>query len=528
MALANFFEKNALAAHQIVGGLHAVALDALLQREVVTIAIDDAAASTREGECAALLLVDLLARFYPRLRIAQLDAGANAQRLKLRLEERAKAINPSIDLLAAGGTRVIVFGLTTWFDIADTVIYAGTDNWHLRLSDSRPVGSGSSQNPFAAGAVACLAAANVFRAVLRAYLPDARLDRELDVSVVDWGAPFGGLVPPPDLDGVTIDLSETLLGGVGAIGCATVWALARLPNVRGTLRLIDPEVVELSNLQRYVITDQSSIGKRKVELAAAQLRQSHPDLELSMHAERWGAYLRGRNEWRVRRVATAFDSPGDRVLAQGSLPRTLLNAWTQLGDMGVSRHVAFGEDPCLACMYPPYVGGKSEAERVANDLGFEGAPHEIRDLLYTGRPVSEEFIRRVAANLKKTEPAEVDALLRFAGQPLRQFHTETVCGGVMLELGVRPGERAVETPMAFQSALAGIMLALEVVLDAYREATGAAFDGPTRTALDLTRPVPPYPHMRLARRAGCICSDTDYVQVYRNKYENQAAETGVT
>ena len=153
MALANFFEKNALAAHEIVGGLDAGALDALLECEVVTIAIDNAAASTPEGECAALLLVDLLARFYPRLRIAQQDDGANVQRLKLRLEQRASAINPLIDLVGAGGTRVVVFGRTTWADKADTIIYAGSNNWQVRISGVRPVGTGSSRNPFAAGAV---------------------------------------------------------------------------------------------------------------------------------------------------------------------------------------------------------------------------------------------------------------------------------------------------------------------------------------------------------------------------------------
>lgn len=515
MALANFFEKNALAAYQLLHGVDRSVLETLLASEAVGVALDEAAIGCPEGRLSAELTVNLLARFFPQLSVLGLGEARSADFLDT-LRDRARQINPEIEIVGGRGGRLIVIGSTAVEDDVRQALYIGSDGWRLRLSLNGPVYSGLSGNPFGAAATACIGVANLFRGAMGEYLPSSQLDDELDVSVMDWGAPYEG--PVPDLDDITITLSETLLGGVGAIGNAVVWTLARLPRIEGTLRLIDPEAVDLSNLQRYVLTDQASAGVSKVELAAAALRRVHPALEVTEHSLRWGEYLHERDNWAISRIATAFDSVEDRVLAQGALPRSLLNAWTQLGDLGVSRHTAFGEVPCAACLYAPRPGGKSEAEHISNDLGFEGAPHEIRHLLYTGQPVSAEFVRQIAENLGITDPLHLKELLKLAGRPLREFHGTAICGGVMLNLGVMPDGGGVEAPMAFQSVLAGVMLAAEIVLDAHREQAGVTVSPPVRTVLDLLRPVPTHPHPPVSRRPNCICSDQDYVAAYREKY----------
>lgn len=515
MALANFFEKNALAAHQLLHGIDPAVLETVLSGEVVGLTLDAAAVESPEARVSAELTVDLLARFYPQMRVLGVGQATGADFLET-LRGRARAINSDVELAGREADHVVVLGSEAVETNAQTTVYIGSDAWRIRLSRSGPVGSGATGNPFAAAAAACIGVANLFRAVMEDYLPGSRLDDRLDVSIVDWGAPYEG--PVSDLDATVIDLTETLLGGVGAIGNAVVWTLARVPHLEGTLRLIDPETADLSNLQRYVLTDQGSVGTRKVELAATTLRRSQATLEVTEHPLRWGEYLHERDNWTIPRIVTAFDSVDDRVRAQGALPRSLLNAWTQLGDLGVSRHTAFGEVPCAACLYTPRPGGKSEAERVSNDLGFEGDPPEIRHLLYTAEPVSDDFVRRVAENLGQTEPDQLDVLMKLAGRPLREFHNAAVCGGVMLNLGVLPGAHHVEAPMAFQSVLAGVMLAAEIVFDAHRERLGVTSRAPIRTVLDLLRPVPKHPHPPLSRRPSCICSDRDYLVAYREKY----------
>jgi hypothetical protein len=71
--------------------------------------------------------------------------------------------------------------------------------------------------------------------------------------------------------------------------------------------------------------------------------------------------------------------------------------------------------------------------------------------------------------------------------------------------------------MAFQSALAGILLAAEVVINAgiLREAAT-----PTTTRIDLLRPLGEHLSIPAARHpAGhCICQDADYVARFHAKY----------
>ena len=60
-----------------------------------------------------------------------------------------------------------------------------------------------------------------------------------------------------------------MLVGVGAVGNSAAWALARTP-FTGQIFLVDPEVVELSNIQRYVLCTRSDEGGAKVEIVGQQ------------------------------------------------------------------------------------------------------------------------------------------------------------------------------------------------------------------------------------------------------------------
>src|SRR5205807_1881736 len=100
------------------------------------------------------------------------------------------------------------------------------------------VGCGNSRLPFAAAAAACLAAGNVFRTVFRDQIQHADLDREVEWSLVqDISA-----IQTTTKDLGEVDLGETFLVGLGAIGSATTWTLARMSDLVGDLHLIDPEI----------------------------------------------------------------------------------------------------------------------------------------------------------------------------------------------------------------------------------------------------------------------------------------------
>ena len=479
----------------------------------------------------------------------------------------------------------------SWKSGPDSVphVYIGSSGWTVALSDLAPVGSGSTSLPFAAGAAACFAAAWVFRSIFAAFLPQAHpsaahavapSDRELStddmassqderraatseafrlslrtLKVVRHArglldASHDAIevsteVADTDLEPwAGVDVGETFLVGVGAIGEAAVWALARTPLLRGTLHVIDGELLELSNLQRYVLAEQQLVGRRKVDLARAAFATaksaSHiapfrgvpaaterlDTLQVEAHAMSWADYVGDRGDYAFERILLALDSAEDRIAAQASLPRWIANAWTQPENLGVSRHDFLGPRACVACLYLPHGARPNKDQVYADALRAQGPIEllEIRQLLHSGRPVGPAFLSRAAQRLG----VPVEPLATFADQPLEAFYTQALCGGLVLNLGGQVGaERATEVPVAFQSALAGILLAAELVLDA---AGLRSAQMPARTEIDMRRPLGTHLQVPAAKHPSgrCLCQDPVYMEAYRRKYLSASHDVGVS
>jgi len=72
--------------------------------------------------------------------------------------------------------------------------------------------------------------------------------------------------------------SSVCVAGMGGLGSAAATHLAAMGV--GQLRLVDYDVVELSNLQRQHLYDVSSVGYPKVEVAAKRLRELNPHVHI--------------------------------------------------------------------------------------------------------------------------------------------------------------------------------------------------------------------------------------------------------
>jgi hypothetical protein len=283
----------------------------------------------------------------------------------------------------------------------------------------------------------------VFRKVFADQLARGELDQTIDMSMLSYAQDDRPESSLPDF----CDLGDAYLVGLGAIGNGAIWALARIPNLSGTLHLVDHETVDLSNLQRYVMAVQTDIARPKVELARRLLK--HTALRLHAHPERWVTHVGSRRRRFFERVAVALDSAEDRISLQASLPKWIVNAWTQELDLGISRH-GFGDDKaCLACLYLPAGTIKNEDDKVAEELRMPEARQAIRTLLQTNQGVSDQFVQRVATAFS----VPYQALESFVGQPLRSFHQQAVCGGMMIRLTGASNSGTAIVPMAFQSAV---------------------------------------------------------------------------
>jgi adenylyltransferase/sulfurtransferase len=81
-------------------------------------------------------------------------------------------------------------------------------------------------------------------------------------------------------DETTTDARDVraLVIGVGGLGCPAALALARAGV--GTIGLVDPDVVDVSNLPRQLLYDAGDVGRAKVDVAADRLRTVARALEV--------------------------------------------------------------------------------------------------------------------------------------------------------------------------------------------------------------------------------------------------------
>jgi len=496
MALADYYNRAALAAAQVIAGFDEQTFRTALEDTHVGISFDRAAIQTREGQALLDLTVRLIARLYPTI---ALRPSPDAEAAVTHVTDLAKAINPRITI-ADSATLGIAIGHDA--PTFDRTIFAGSDAWAARLSSRTPQATGDSPIPFGAGAAACLAAAAVFRAAL--------VDDTISVSVDMTFSCLDGVesIPSPAAPEAGWQLpGPTVLVGCGAIGQAAVWALARSP-LRGDLFLVDGELIEPSNMQRYVLTTHADDKAVKTTLAAAAITNT---LNPREHHGDWASFTATRG-YRWTAVITALDSAFHRRAVQATLPHWIGNAWTQPGDLGVSTH-SFRNGACLACLYLPTGEEPNEDVIVAGALGIPQRSDEVRTLLYTGAPAPAELLDAIAAGLDVPR----DHLHPFEGRPIRSLYVEGVCGGAVIPLGkAGTPHQDIHVPLAHQSALAGVLLAARLV----RMSAGADPGATEITRLNVLRDPGQQPTQPALKdpRSICICQDADYQAVYTDKW----------
>lgn len=490
MALAPFFERI----YGALGGHLSVSRDSLTAvLDNVTVGIRCGADLGANDDWIAELSTNILARLYPRLAIS----GAENRCAALR--GLAQRINPQIEFTTdAPGAHTVCVGSPA----GDGPILPSATGWVARVDHSRHRHSGPA-NPYSAAASAAMACAELFRRVFLKVGPEP----DVSVSLLNYDRHSGS-----DLALPKGTLGDVAFVGVGAVGNAALWALARHSRIAGQLHLIDPEELTLLNLQRYVLGTLADVSRSKVALGQAALSGTHLSVELCKNSLQEFAHAKGGFD--LPTIAISVDNIETRRSAQALLPRLIVNGWTGDAALGASWHVFSRDAACLACLYHPHGQGRSATEQAARALGLS---HDRAVILWVTRQgLTEEDIGTAAAALG----VEAATLEPWLGKPLGDLYTDVVCGAVPLDVA---GVGRLETvPLAHQSVLAGVMMAAELVKRTLPK-VGALAQAEAVVSWDnVLKAAPKIWRKPRAREIGCICTDRDYQAVYKAKWRKHA------
>ena len=114
--------------------------------------------------------------------------------------------------------------------------------------------------------------------------------------------------------------ARILVIGAGGLGAPLIQYLAAAGI--GTIGIVDDDVVSLSNLQRQVIHDTASVGRRKVESAAEAVARLNPHVTVEGHPYRLEAGNAAELIARYDLVADGSDNFATRYLVSDACFRT--------------------------------------------------------------------------------------------------------------------------------------------------------------------------------------------------------------
>jgi adenylyltransferase/sulfurtransferase len=146
--------------------------------------------------------------------------------------------------------------------------------------------------------------------------------------------------------------SKVCVVGVGGLGNPITSRLAAMGV--GTLRIVDRDVIELSNLHRQTMFDESDVGQVKVEVAAKKLQKLNPDCKIEVLAVSVNDYTALEVVEGCDVVIDALDSVNARYALNNACVKFGIPFVTgaAVGVSGQAFTILPKESACYYCMFP--------------------------------------------------------------------------------------------------------------------------------------------------------------------------------
>lgn len=319
----------------------------------VHVAISPSASGTVAGQRALWMLTNLLARAVGA--VASLTVSCPESRLLPGVSPGyavgssllPAVLEPAVAIkgvplapAAQAPERSFVIGIG---DIEDAQLFLVFGDWWGGLTSTAYEDSAATL-PFGPYVAAAHAAGQVFRA--------SRGRTEFVPFIYDvWQHITTPEIPinhPPVPGKLT---SNLLLAGVGAVGTATMLALWATPGLEGTVQIADADTVDLTNLNRCVLFDTSSIGLPKATTAANAMEFGGAGT-LTWDPHNGLAQEHPRRQQPLNLLLSAVDKNRSRLALQRLIPTTTFGASTYNLRASLMRAGPPGARACLVCHNP--------------------------------------------------------------------------------------------------------------------------------------------------------------------------------
>jgi hypothetical protein len=257
-----------------------------------------------------------------------------------------------------------VIGDSAWTGNADYVAHLNAGRWTGSLSRKISTPWQAGDWPFGALVAAGLAASEVYKLAMRKLKQFAAGPVFEDFFSANHEAEFA---MAPDLASMTADLGRFDCVSGGAITNAVLYALARIRNVSGTGRVIEPESGDLTNLNRYVLLRRSRLHLPKAEDLATQALGG---LSISPVPEKYEPATRSKLMPLAPSVLVGVDDIPSRWEVQRTEPAWLGIGATEQYQAAASFHVpGLG---CAGCANPQFTPTEGRIPTVAFVSFFAG------------------------------------------------------------------------------------------------------------------------------------------------------------
>jgi molybdopterin/thiamine biosynthesis adenylyltransferase len=199
--------------------------------------------------------------------------------------------------------------------------------------------------PMGALAIAAAAAAEPFKAVLSALLRNKKISRRYDELEMVQSCSVRLADDRVATDKVRLGTLDIVSGG--AIAHAVLYALLRVPTTGADVRVIEPEALDLTNLNRYALARRSHVGRLKID---GLMDWARPDFSIRGSAVRLDAATLPSVAPLAQVVLVGVDHIPARWFVQEQQPQWLGVGATAHFTVVVSEHQS-GE-PCAGCLHP--------------------------------------------------------------------------------------------------------------------------------------------------------------------------------